>query len=190
MLANLSKLIVVILLIAILGCAAADVSYNQKDSDITLNPDKSLIIGDIALNIRGQWGINKRIVILEETATSNKMEFPFPNKGNYYIVLEPGTYNIHEIRVAGSLAGAMGAFLPANCVPTNLKFTVSPGEIVYLGRINLNYKLNFEVMPYGKKYWRTDEKIFITDEYSSAELEFRKKYPQINNPIVKRLLSN
>jgi hypothetical protein len=71
--------------------------------------------------------------------------------------------------------------LTAYGVPIDKTFTVGSDEIIYIGKLMVEYTVD-------ETYRVTDQQVTIYDEYDLAVNDFRKLYPNIKKDIRKSLL--
>lgn len=97
--------------------------------------------------------------------------------GDFYLLLDPGTYEIVLISGPITTLSRSGTF----AVPVRLPFEVRENQVIYIGAIELKFTLTLV----GKI---EDKKITVVDKYDDAVKKFREKYPFIRQPVENRSL--
>jgi len=168
------------ILAAVNGCASTELAVKRLDANSIPfeNSKDSIVVGSI--EVQGFEGIGilvGRFFNLMQIPSFNTTSVNFTNSKPFFLILEPGVYEIVAVYSKWGLFGLLGLEAKGPLNPTvNVRFTVKESEAVYIG--NLVLKL-FKKQQYS---------ITIRDEYEQSISKLQKKFPDLKYPLNKSLM--
>jgi hypothetical protein len=171
---------VLILVYVLSGCASEGLRI-ENNYDMSKNPGKSIVIGKISAKLKTSfsWPTSNAFVLVNQSSEKKIITQHFSRDKHFFVALDAGEYNIKELILGYGISGSIG--LTAHDVPLSKAFSVSPDEVVYIGKLSVEYTAD-------ESYGVADVQITISDEYDLAVEEFRKLYPNIKKDVRKNLL--
>lgn len=186
----MNKILIVLLCLGLCGCSAN--TRNVKgDFALDKTSGNSLVFGKVSLenfkywnrgfnlyarnlNTGGQFRIvdDKRMNIFASAVAKEKVQDYY-----FFVNLPSGEYKVFGIYIIGA-----GGYIQ---IPVNfdLSFLVEPNSIVYIGTLKLSALSRPNVFT-GRIDYQRD----ILDEGKETSAELRKRYPQITDEVVGKLM--
>jgi hypothetical protein len=162
------------------GCGSTKLIVKHLDagSKLSRNSNDSIVVGSI--EVKGFEGIEVRFgrsFHLLQIPSLRSAEVSFPNGEPFYLILEPGEYQIVTIyrRVAWTAANGLLGSGSQGIQTVDMRFTVKENEVVYIGKLILKFRGNYYDMN-------------IADEYETANTRFQKEFPNVGLTLNKSLM--
>jgi len=181
-----------ILLQVLSGCAAKGLGI-EKNYDMSKYPGRSIVIGKIKAkfeNVLSQPTFTT-FLLVDDLTREEIVRQRFSRGKHFFIALDAGEYNIEQLLLGYGIFGGLGDI--TDSVPVNKKFTVGTNEVIYIGKLETEYRLE-DVAPSILQLGRINifqwiiKQVRVSDEYDIAVKEFHKLYPDIKRDVRKNLL--
>lgn len=179
-------IIAIIYILLISGCASSRIGLSIKnldnDNKLSKKPGESIVIGSI--DIIGYEGrsINiKRFFTLREVSSNKETSVNFSKNKPFYLIMEPGEYQITGIYRQAILDAALGMGYGSKVGIIN--FVVNENEVIYIGKL----------IAYQDFFWGEDpvyfKRVSIFDDYYESDKAFKEKFPDLQKSLKKSLMT-
>jgi FKBP-type peptidyl-prolyl cis-trans isomerase len=177
-------IITIFIISLISGCATSRSGLNienlDNDNKLSKKPDESIVVGSI--DVMGYEGrsINiKRFFSIHKVASNKETSVNFSKNKPFYLIMEPGEYQITGIYRQAILDAMIGMGYGSK---VNVYFVVKENEVIYIGKL----------IAYQDFFWGADpndfKEVTIVDDYYEADKAFKEKFPDLKKSLKKSLM--